>query len=323
MFKTLFTETFGVPHPIVLGGMQGVGKAELVAAAANAGVLGFLTALTHSTPERLEKEIAKTRELTDAPFGVNITMLPTLNPPPYDEFRRVIIEADVKFVETAGNRPHDFIQEFRSHGVKVIHKCTAVRHAVSAEKAGVDAISIDGFECAGHPGEDDVPGLVLIPAAADKITVPLIASGGFADGRGLIAALALGAHAINMGTRFLATKEAPVHQAFKNAIVANDERATQLIFRSYRNTARVAKNSVSQAVVAMEQEGRPFSDVAALVSGARAREALAAGDIEAGIWSASLAQGLIHDIPSVGDLVARILREGREAVARLDSALAH
>ncbi|GIK50184.1 MAG: nitronate monooxygenase family protein [Hyphomonadaceae bacterium] len=321
MFKTRFTEAFGVKHPIVLGGMQNVGRAELIAAAANAGVLGFLTALTHATPEGLEKEIARTRDLTDQPFGVNITMLPTLNPPPYGEFRRVIIEAGIKFVETAGNRPHEFIEEFRRHGVKVIHKCTAVRHAISAEKAGVDAISIDGFECAGHPGEDDVPGLVLIPAAADKISVPLLASGGFADGRGLVAALALGADGINMGTRFCATKEAPVHEAFKRAIVANDERGTELIFRSYRNTARVAKNSVSQTVVAMEREGRPFSDVASLVSGARAREALAEGDIDAGIWTAGLAQGLIHDIPSVADLVARILREGRGAVGRLDNAL--
>jgi NAD(P)H-dependent flavin oxidoreductase YrpB (nitropropane dioxygenase family) len=314
MIKTRFTETFGVEHPIVQGGMQWVGRAELVAAVANAGALGFLTALTQPTPEALTKEIARCRGMTDKPFGVNLTILPSISPPPYAEYRRAIIEAGIRIVETAGYRPQEHLDDFKAHGIKVIHKCTAVRHAVSAQKMGVDAISIDGFECAGHPGEDDIPGLILIPAAADKINIPMIASGGFGDGRGLVAALALGADGINMGTRFCATREAPIHDAFKQAMVANDERATDLIFRSMRNTARVAKNAVSQKVIEMERAGASFDQVRDLVKGTRGREGLERGDTDFGIWSAGMVQGLIHDVPSVKQLVDRIMADAEAII---------
>ena len=296
--------------------MQWVGTAELVSAVANAGALGFLTALTQPTPEALVREIARTRSMTDKPFGVNLTILPAINPPPYDEYRQAIIESGIKAVETAGYRPAEHVAVFRAHGVKVIHKCTSVRHALSAERIGVDAISIDGFECAGHPGEDDIPGLILIPAAADKVTIPMIASGGFGDGRGLVAALALGADGINMGTRFCATVEAPIHDNFKRAMVANDELATELLFRSYRNTARVAKNAVSTEAVRIEREGKPFEAVAHLVKGVRGREGLSNGDLDHGIWAASLVQGLIHDVPTVKELVDRIVAEAEAIIER-------
>jgi len=311
MFKTRFTETFGIKHPIVCGGMTGVGKAELIAAVANAGALGFLTALTQPTPDALLKEIERTKEMTDQPFGVNLTILPTIRPVPYDEYRDAIIAGGVKIVETAGNNPEPHMPAFKKAGVKVIHKAVAVRHSLKAESLGVDAISIDGFECAGHPGEDDIPGLVLIPAAADKVKIPLIASGGFADGRGLVAALALGADAINMGTRFMATVEAPIHENVKKQIVANDERQTELIYRKFRNTARVAKNKISQQI--KEIESRPdstFEDIAHLASGQRGRDVVfGEGDVDGGVWSASMAQGLIHDIPTVKELVERIVEE--------------
>ena len=316
MIKTRFTEMFGVEHPIVQGGMQWVGRAELVSAVANAGALGMLTALTQPTPDALAKEIERCRTMTDKPFGVNLTILPAVTPPPYADYRRVIIESGVKIVETAGYKPQEHVDDFRKHGVKVIHKCTAVRHALSAERMGVDAISIDGFECAGHPGEDDIPGLILIPAAADKVKIPMIASGGFGDGRGLAAALALGAEGINMGTRFCATKEAPIHQAFKDAMVANDERATDLIFRTMHNTARVARNAISQKVVEMERAGAKFEEVRPLVVGARGREGLESGDINHGVWSAGMIQGLIHDIPSVQELVTRIVAEAEAIITK-------
>ncbi|WP_340315116.1 NAD(P)H-dependent flavin oxidoreductase [Rhizorhabdus argentea] len=315
MMKTRFTEMFGVEHPIAQGGMQWVGTAELVSAVANAGALGFLTALTQPTPEALVREIARTRDMTDKPFGVNLTILPSINPPPYDEYRRAIIESGIKAVETAGYKPQEHVDAFRAHGIKVIHKCTAVRYALSAERMGVDAVSIDGFECAGHPGEDDVPGLILIPAAADKVKIPMLASGGFADGRGLVAALALGADGINMGTRFCATKEAPIHDNIKQAIVSNDERATELLFRSYRNTARVAKNGVALEAVRIEREGNPFEAISHLVKGARGREGLINGDPEHGIWTAGMVQGLIHDIPSVADLVTTIVGDAERLIA--------
>ena len=314
MISTRFTELFGVDHPIAQGGMQWVGTAELVAAVADAGALGFLTALTQPTPEALVKEIARTRDMTDRPFGVNLTILPTINPPPYVEYRQAIIESGIKAVETAGYKPQEHVDAFKAHGIKVIHKCTAVRHALSAERMGVDAISIDGFECAGHPGEDDIPGLILIPAAADKVKIPMLASGGFGDGRGLVAALALGADGINMGTRFCATREAPIHDNIKQAIVANDERATELLFRSYRNTARVAKNGVAIEAVRIEREGNPFEAIAHLVKGARGREGLENGDPEHGIWSAGMVQGLIHDVPSVRELVDRIVHEAEAII---------
>ncbi len=258
---TKFTETFGVEHPVVQGGMQWVGRAELVAAVANSGALGFITALTQPTPADLANEIAKCRDLTDKPFGVNLTILPTINPPPYDEYRKVIVDAGIKIVETAGSNPAPHLPMFHENGIKVLHKCTSVRHAVKAQSLGVDGISIDGFECAGHPGEDDIPGLVLIPAAAAKIDIPMIASGGFADARGLVAALALGADGINMGTRFMCTAESAIHQNVKEAIVAGSELDTEMIFRPLRNTARVASNAVSREVVEILNRGGQFEDV--------------------------------------------------------------
>ncbi|ATQ41818.1 NAD(P)H-dependent flavin oxidoreductase [Caulobacter mirabilis] len=313
--KTRFTELFGVEHPIAQGGMQWVGKAELVAAVANAGALGFITALTQPTPEDLAKEIQRTKDLTDKPFGVNLTILPAIKPPPYAEYRAVIIESGVRMVETAGYKPQEHVDHFKEHGIKVIHKCTAVRHALSAERMGVDAISIDGFECAGHPGEDDIPGLVLIPAAADRVKIPMLASGGFGDARGLVAALALGADGINMGTRFCVTQEAPIPDVFKQQMVANDERQTDLIFRTLHNTARVMRNQVSQQVVEIERRGgAKFEDVQHLVAGTRGRDALANGDTDGGIWSAGMIQGLIHDVPTVKELVDRIVSEAEEII---------
>jgi NADH:quinone reductase (non-electrogenic) len=313
--RTRFTEMFGVEHPIVQGGMQWVGRAELVAAVANAGGLGFITALTQPTPDDLRREIARCRELTDKPFGVNLTILPAITPPPYAEYRQAIIDGGVKIVETAGYKPQEHVDHFKAHGIKVIHKCTAVRHALSAERMGVDAISIDGLECAGHPGEDDIGGLILIPAAADKVKIPMIASGGFGDARGLVAALALGAEGINMGTRFMATVESPIHQKVKEQIVANDERQTNLIFRTMHNTARVAKNAISDQVVAIERAGgAKFEDVKDLVAGVRGKVVYEAGDPDYGIWSAGQIQGLIHDIPTCAELIHRIVREAEEII---------
>ncbi len=320
---TRFTETFGIEHPVMQGGMQWVGRAEMVSAVANAGALGTLTALTQPTPEHLSREIARCREMTDKPFAVNLTILPSLKPPPFAEYRRAIIESGVKIVETAGYNPEKHIEDFRRYGIKVIHKCTSVRHAVAAQRVGVDAVSIDGFECAGHPGENDTPGLVLLPAAADKITIPMLASGGFADARGLVAALALGADAINMGTRFLCTVESPVHQNVKRHIVESTETETQLILRTLNNTSRVHRNSISEEVVAIEQSGNArIEDVAHLVSGGRGRIVYETGDLEHGVWSAGQVQGIIRDIPTCHDLVARIVGEAIELInGRLSGAL--
>ena len=286
-FRTRFTDLVGVRHPIMQGGMMWVGRAELASAVSNAGGLGVSTALTQPTLDDLRREIDRCRAMTDAPFAVNLTILPSVSPPPYAAYRKAIIDSGVRIVETAGAKPQEHIEEFRAHGVIVIHKCTSVRHALSAQRMGVDAVSIDGFECAGHPGEDDVPGLVLIPAAADGLSVPMLASGGFGDGRGLAAALALGADGINMGTRFCATVEAPIHHAVKQFLVQNDERATNLIFRKFHNTGRVARNRVSDRVV--ELSARPdavFEDIRPLVSGANGRVALETGDLDAGlIWA--------------------------------------
>jgi nitronate monooxygenase len=296
--------------------MQWVGRAELVAAVANAGCLGFLTALTQPTPDALAREIARTREMTDQPFGVNLTILPSISPPPYAEYRAVIVESGIPVVETAGYNPQEHIPDFQAAGVKVLHKATAVRHARSAERAGVDAISIDGFECAGHPGEDDIPGLVLIPAAADALEIPIVASGGFGDGRGLVAALALGADGINMGTRFLATEESPIHPAIKQKIVEMDERSTQLIFRTMRNTSRVARNAVSERVVDIERAGGEFADVRELVAGARGRRVYEEGDPDLGVWSVGLVTGLIRDVPPVATLVQRIIDEAEQVIEK-------
>ncbi|MCH7628755.1 MULTISPECIES: NAD(P)H-dependent flavin oxidoreductase [Novosphingobium] len=313
-FKTRITEMLGIEHPIVQGGMMWVGTADLAAAVSNAGGLGIITALTQPTPDALRAEIDRCRSMTDKPFGVNLTILPSINPPPYAEYRQAIIDSGIKIVETAGYKPQEHVDHFKSHGIKVIHKCTAVRHALSAERMGVDAISIDGFECAGHPGEDDIPGLILIPAAADKVKIPMLASGGIGDGRGLVAALALGAEGINMGTRFCATVEAPIHEGIKQAMVDNDERSTELMFRSYKNTARVAKNKVAVEAVAIERSGEPFEKIAHLVNGKRGKEGLENGDPDHGIWTAGMIQGLIHDIPTCQVLIDRIISDAEAIV---------
>lgn len=323
MLSTRFTEEFGIEHPIVCGGMTAVGTADLIAPVANAGALGFLTALTQPTPEALAKEIARCRNMTDRPFGVNLTILPTLKPVPYDEYREAIIDGGITIVETAGANPAEHVAAFKKAGIKVIHKAVAVRHALKAEALGVDAISIDGFECAGHPGNDDVPGLVLIPAAARKVRIPLIASGGFATGSGLVAALALGADAVNMGTRFVASTEAPVHQNVKDQIVANDERATQLVFREFNNTARVARNSVSEEIARRSAlPGATFADVADLASGERGRDrVLTHGDIDDGMWWAGQAQGLIDSVESCQEIVDSIMDEAKRIAAGLGRAV--
>lgn len=322
-FKTRITELLGIEYPIVQGGMMWVGRAELAAAVSNAGGLGILTALTQPSPDELRREIDRCRSMTDKPFGVNLTILPSVNPPPYAAYRKAIIDGGIKVVETAGHNPQEHVEDFKAHGIKVIHKCTAVRHALSAERMGVDAISIDGFECAGHPGEDDIPGLILIPAAANKVKIPMLASGGFGDGRGLVAALALGADGINMGTRFCATVEAPIHQRVKQFLVDNDERATNLIFRSLRNTGRVGKNSVSDEVVKiLKNPEAKFENVSHLVKGADGRKALENGDIDAGLIWAGQVQGLINDIPTVADLINRIIGEARDIIqSRLNPVL--
>jgi nitronate monooxygenase len=308
---------FGVDAPITCGGMTRVGKVELIAAVANAGALGFITAHSAGSPEDLVKAVSRCRELTDKPFGINLTILPSIIPIPYDEYREAIVESGVKIVETAGYNPEPHLPRFREAGVKVIHKCTSVRHALKAQSLGVDCVSIDGFECAGHPGEDDVGGLILFPATADKLSVPIIASGGMADARGLVAALALGCDGANMGTRFMATVEAPIHENVKKQIVANDERSTNLIFRTLHNTARVAKNAVSDEVLAIEKRGTAtFADVKDLVAGARGAVVLDQGEMDAGIWSAGQTQALIHDIPTCAELVSRIVREAEEIIRR-------
>ena len=316
MIRTRFTEMFGVEAPITCGGMTRVGKAQLIAAVANAGALGFITAHSAGKPEDLAKEVQRCRDHTDKPFGVNLTILPSITPIPYDEYREAIIESGIKIVETAGNNPQPHLPRFREAGVTVIHKCTSVRHAVKAQSIGVDCVSIDGLECAGHPGEDDVGGLILFPATADKLSIPIIASGGMADARGLVAALALGCDGVNMGTRFMATVEAPIHENVKTQIVANDERGTNLIFRTLHNTARVAKNAISDEVVAIERRGgAQFEDVKNLVAGSRGATVLDKGEMDAGIWSAGQTQGLIHDIPTCAELVSRIVGEA-EAIIR-------
>lgn len=317
--KTRFTEMFGVEHPIMQGGMMWVGTAEMAAAVSNAGGMGTVTALTQPTPDALRHEIDRCRKLTDFPFAVNLTILPSVTPPPYAAYRKAIIESGIRVVETAGYKPQEHVDDFKAHGIKVIHKCTAVRHALSAERMGVDAISIDGFECAGHPGEDDVPGLILIPAAADRVKIPMLASGGFSDGRGLVAALALGADGINMGTRFCATVEAPIHDRVKETIVNHDERGTNLIFRKLHNTARVGKNSVSDQVVEiLARPSAEFADVAQLVGGAKGRELLQSGNMDAGLFWAGMVQGLIHDIPTCKELIDRIMKEAYTILDRLN-----
>ena len=319
---TALTRALGIRYPIIQGGMQWVGRAELASAVSNAGGLGILTGLTQPTPEALGAEIARCRSMTDKPFGVNLTMLPTSSPPPYEAYLDTAIASGVRVIETAGMVPPEYFAKAKNAGVTVIHKCTAVRHALSAEKRGADMISIDGFEAAGHPGEDDVPGLVLIPAAVRKLRIPVVASGGFGDGSGLAAALALGACGINMGTRFCATVEAPIHPAIKQALVNAGETETNLIFRTLRNTGRVLKNAVSDEVVAIERRpgGAAFADIQHLVAGARGRATLESGEVDNGLVWASQVIGLIDDVPTCAVLLERIIDEFEQAFARVAAA---
>jgi nitronate monooxygenase len=315
--KTRITEMFGIQYPIIQGGMMWVGRAELAAAVSNAGGLGILTALTQPTPQALSEEIERCRSMTDKPFAVNLTLLPSINPPPYLEYVQAIIDGGVKIVETAGRSPEPFMDAFKAAGIKVIHKCTSVRHALKAEKVGCDAVSVDGFECAGHPGEDDVTNLVLLPAAYQKLKIPMVASGGIATGSQLAAALALGAEGVNMGSRFVATEEAPVHENMKRAMVDADERQTTLMFRTLGNTCRVFKNSIAMEVVDIEaQPGETdFADLQALVAGARGRErCIEDGAIDDGIWTVGMVVGLIDDIPSCKTLIEGMVSEAKEVL---------
>jgi NAD(P)H-dependent flavin oxidoreductase YrpB (nitropropane dioxygenase family) len=318
MFRTRITELLGIQVPIVQGGMQWVGRAELASAVSNAGALGVLTALTQPTPEMLRREIQRCRSMTDRPFAVNLTILPTLSPPPYADYINVIIESGVRIVETAGNSPREYMARFKAADIKIVHKCTTVRHALSAERSGVDVVSIDGFECAGHPGEDDIPGLVLIPIAAKALRIPIIASGGIGDGRGMAAALSLGAEGINMGTRFVCTREAPVHESLKQILRQASERDTNLIFRTMNNTARVLKNAVSDEVVALERRpgGCRFEDVRHLVTGIRGRDSWERGDVNGGVLTAGMVIGLIDDIPTCAELIERMTRDCRAHLTR-------
>ena len=315
--KTRITELLGIEHPIVQGGMQWVGLAELASAVSNAGGLGIITALTQPTPGDLLKEIERCQSMTDKPFGVNLTILPTIKPVPYDEYAQAIVDSGVKIVETAGRNPQPYLPMFKEAGIKVIHKCTSIRHSLKAEKIGCDAVSVDGFECAGHPGEDDVTNMILLPLAAKRLKIPFLASGGLGDGRGLAAALAMGADGINMGTRFMVTKEAPIHDNVKQKMIEATELDTELIYRSFRNTARVFKNSVAEQVV--EIESRPgetkFEDIQPLVQGVKGRELFDGGDLDKGIWSAGMIVGLIDDNPSCEELVARIVAEAEDILS--------
>jgi len=315
---TPVTDLLGIRYPIVQGGMMWVGRATLASAVSNSGGLGIVTALTMPTPEELVREIECCRALTDCPFGVNLTMLPAIDPPPYARYVEAILDSGVTVVETAGNGVLQYLPRLKKAGITVIHKCVRIAHALKAEALGADAISIDGFECAGHPGDDDVPGLILIPLAARRLRLPLIASGGIADGRGMAAALALGADGVNMGTRFLMTREAPVHDAIKQALLNGTERDTCLIFRSLRNTARVFRNAIASDVLAAESRGACFEEVRHLVAGRRAAAALASGDVDDGVVTAGLAIGLIDDIPSCETLIQNMVAQ---CLGRLKTAL--
>lgn len=324
--KTRITELFGIRHPIIQGGMHYVGYAELAAAVSNAGGLGILTALTQPTPEDLAKEIDRCREMTDQPFGVNITMLPAFKELPYDEYIRVTVEGGVKIVETAGRNPEPYMPAFKEAGIRVIHKCTSVRHALKAERLGCDAASVDGFECGGHPGEDDIPNMILLPRAAEELRIPFVASGGMADARSLVASLALGADGINMGTRFIATIEAPVHERVKQALVDADELQTRLIMRPLRNTERVLSNAATEKILEIEREKGgdvEIEDIRHLVAGSGSRRVLQEGEMDAGAWSCGMVTGLIHDIPTCQELIDRIMHEAGEIIrGRLEGLLA-
>jgi nitronate monooxygenase len=316
--KTRITELFDIEHPIIQGGMHWVGFAEMAAAVSNAGGLGIITGLTQGTPEKLAAEIAKCRGMTDKPFGVNLTFLPSLTPPDYPGLIQAIIDGGVKVVETAGNNPQKWLPAMKDAGIKVIHKCTSVRHSLKAEAIGCDAVSVDGFECGGHPGEDDVPNFILLPRAAEELKIPFVASGGMADGRSLVAALALGAEGMNMGTRFIATKEAPVHENVKQALVAASELDTRLVMRPLRNTERVLTNTAVEKLLEKERTlgaAIKFEDIIEEVAGVYPR-IMQNGEMDAGAWSCGMVAGLIHDIPTVKELVDRIMAEADAIIAK-------
>jgi nitronate monooxygenase len=316
--KTRITELFGIQHPIIQGGMHYVGFAEMAAAVSNAGGLGIITGLTQRTPELLAKEIARCREMTDKPFGVNLTFLPALTQPDYPGYIKAIIEGGVKAVETAGNNPQKWMPVLKENGIKVIHKCTSVRHSLKAEQIGCDAVSVDGFECGGHPGEDDIPNFILLPRAADELKIPFVASGGMADGRSLVAALAMGAEGMNMGTRFIATKEAPVHENVKKAIVAASELDTRLVMRPLRNTERVLKNAAVDRLLEKEKAlgaKLQFQDIIEEVAGVYPK-IMTDGDMEAGAWSCGMVVGLINDIPTCKELIDRIMKEADDIITK-------
>lgn len=315
--KTRITELFQIEHPIIQGGMHHVGFAELAAAVSNAGGLGIITGLTQPTPDDLAREIARCREMTDKPFGVNLTFLPSFKAPPYPEYIEAIIEGGVKAVETAGRSPEQYMPSLKAAGIKVIHKCTSVRHALKAEKIGCDAVSVDGFECGGHPGEDDIPNFILLPRAAEELTIPFVASGGMADGRSLVAAMALGAEGMNMGTRFIATTDAPVHENVKQAIVEADELQTRLIMRGLRNTERVLKNAAVDEILRIEElkgESLGIDDIRHLVTGVQGRKVLQEGQMDAAAWSCGMVAGLIHDIPSCDELIRTIMADAESII---------
>jgi nitronate monooxygenase len=315
--RTRITELFGIQHPIIQGGMHNVGYAELASAVSNAGGLGIITGLTLPTPQDLAKEIAKCHEMTDKPFGVNLTFLPAFFAPPYPEYIQAIVEGGVKIVETAGRSPEQYLPALKAANIKVIHKCTSVRHSLKAEKIGCDAVSVDGFECGGHPGEDDIPNMILLPRAAEELKIPFVASGGMADGRSLVAALSLGAEGMNMGTRFIATKEAPVHENVKQALVAASELQTRLIMRPLRNTERVLVNTAVEKILEIEREkgaATSIEDIRDFVAGPKNRRVLQEGVMDAGAWSCGMVAGLIHDIPSCKELIDRIMREAETII---------
>ena len=314
--RTRITESLGIEFPIVQGGMQWVGIAEMASAVSNAGGLGILTGLTQPSPKDLVNEIERCREMTDKPFAVNLTILPTIKPVPYQEYAQAIVDSGIKIVETAGRNPEPFLPLFKSAGIQVIHKCTSIRHALKAEKIGCDMVSVDGFECAGHPGEDDVTNMILLPLAAQRLKIPFLASGGLGDGKGLAAALAMGADGINMGTRFMVTQEAPIHENVKQKMVEATELDTSLIYRTLSNTARVFKNSVAEQVIEVESKpgATQFEDIQSLVQGAKGRELFDTGDLDKGIWSAGMIVGLIDDIPTCNELITRIVAEAEEII---------
>ena len=314
--KTAITELFGIEHPIIQGGMHYVGFAELASAVSNAGGLGVITGLTQKTPELLAKEIARCKDMTDKPFGVNLTFLPTFNAPPYPEYIAAIKEGGIRIVETAGRSPEQYMPALKAAGIKVIHKCTSVRHSLKAEAIGCDAVSVDGFECGGHPGEDDMPNMILLPRAQEELKIPFVASGGMADARSLVAALAMGAQGMNMGTRFVATKEAPVHENVKNAIVAATELDTRLVMRGLRNTERVLNNKGVEKLIEIEREkgGKiQISDIIEQVAGVYPK-VMVDGDMDAGAWSCGMVVGLIRDIPTVKELIDRIMSEAEQLI---------